>query len=162
MAVLELDFKILMCHDNKIENTFNINGERCDPFHIYFAAVGFFMLQGNLGKENVSPPQVLNLILYCLGKTKPDPSKCICTLSSQPSIAVLPSPGSSPDLRGGISWARSWGQQGHNPHSAPALREGPGWSQGHSPEGLSWGKQGGTFSPIGFLPPEQGDGPEQG
>lgn len=45
MVVSELNFKILMCHNNKIENTFNINGEHRDPFFIYFVVGGFFPAQ---------------------------------------------------------------------------------------------------------------------
>lgn len=56
MAVLELDFKILMCHNNKIENTFNISGEWCDPFCIYFVAVGFFFSAGKPWEGEREPP----------------------------------------------------------------------------------------------------------
>jgi len=41
MAVLELNFTILMCHNNKIENTFNINSELYHPF-FYYSVVGGF------------------------------------------------------------------------------------------------------------------------
>lgn len=42
MVVSELNCKILMCHNNKIENTFNISGEHRDPFFIYFVVGVFF------------------------------------------------------------------------------------------------------------------------
>lgn len=41
MAVLELNFQILMCHNNKIENTFNINSELHHPFFYYFVVGAF-------------------------------------------------------------------------------------------------------------------------
>lgn len=40
MAVLELNFKILMCHNNKIENTLNINSELHHPVFYYYDFVG--------------------------------------------------------------------------------------------------------------------------
>lgn len=52
MVVSELNCKILMCHNNKIENTFNISGEHRDPFFIYFVVGVFFFLHRNLGKES--------------------------------------------------------------------------------------------------------------
>lgn len=42
MVVSELNCKILMCHNNKIENTFNISAEHRDPFFIYFVVGVFF------------------------------------------------------------------------------------------------------------------------
>lgn len=43
MAVLELNFTILMCHNNKIENSFNINNESYHPFYYYYYfVVGVF------------------------------------------------------------------------------------------------------------------------
>lgn len=90
MAVLELDFKILMCHDNKIENTFNIGGERRDPFCIYFAAVGFFFLQGNLGKENVSPPAPgQQCLLEVIPEAQPSHMGTYCTGSPAGSCTPL-------------------------------------------------------------------------
>lgn len=51
MAVLELNFKILMCHNNKIENTFNINSELHHPFFLLFCGWCFF-LRRNLENKN--------------------------------------------------------------------------------------------------------------
>lgn len=54
MAVLELNFMILMCHNNKIENTFNINSELYHPFLLLLLSCGCcFFLHRNLENKNV-------------------------------------------------------------------------------------------------------------
>lgn len=51
MAVLELNFKILMCHNNKIENTFNINSELHHPILKNYFVIGAFSYMETLKKK---------------------------------------------------------------------------------------------------------------
>lgn len=51
MAVLELNFKILMCHNNKIENTFNINSELHHLIFLNYFMIGVFFYMETLKKK---------------------------------------------------------------------------------------------------------------
>lgn len=51
MAVLDLNFKILMWHNNKIENTFNINSELHHPIFLNYFVIGVFFYMETLKKK---------------------------------------------------------------------------------------------------------------